>query len=265
MNKNMNKKNTSWGNVAEWYDRHLKGNNDTYHTKIIFPNLLRILGDIKGKKILDLGCGQGMFSELLRDNGAIVTGIDAGKELINIAEENSKRTNEKKTNKVTYYTTSAEDLFMLKHATFDIVVCVLALQNIEYLQKTFDEVKRVLKVNGTFIFVLNHPSFRIPKESSWGIDTTHEVQYRRIDAYMSESQVKIDMTPGNVEDKKYTMSFHRPLQVYVKALSKVGMHIIRLEEWISDKSSEKGPHKKREDKARKEFPLFMCITAKACA
>ena len=85
------------------------------------------------------------------------------------------------------------------------------------------------------------------------------MQYRRVDEYMSESHVRIDMTPGSITDKKFTVSFHRPLQVYVKALTKSGMAITRLEEWVSHRESERGPRKKAEDKSRKEIPLFMCI------
>lgn len=250
---------TSWGGVADWYNKHLEKGDDTYHTKVVFPNMLRILGDVSGKKILDMACGQGIFAERLRDKGAFVTGVDLGKELIAIAEEKSKSVQEKGTHKVVYHVASADDLYMLKDASFDIVVCILALQNIEDIQKTISEAKRVLTQHGKFIFVLNHPSFRNPKQTYWGYNEAENIQYRRVDEYMSESHVRIDMTPGSDVDKKFTVSFHRPLQVYVKALSKNNLMITRLEEWVSHRESERGPKKKAEDKARKEIPLFMCI------
>lgn len=253
---------TSWGGVAEWYDKHLEKSGDTYHEKVIHPNLLRILGSIEGKKVLDLACGQGIFSQQLRDKGAHVTGVDIGKELIALAEEKNKTVKEKGTHKVTFFVSASDDLYMLKDATFDTVVCVLALQNIENLQKTIAEVRRVLKSDGTFLLVLNHPSFRNPKQTQWGYDTEADVQYRRVDEYMSESHVRIDMTPGSVKDKKFTVSFHRPLQVYMKALSKYGFAVTRLEEWVSHRESERGPKKRAEDKSRKEIPLFMYIEAK---
>lgn len=254
---------TSWGKVATWYNKHLEGNDDTYHTKVIFPNLLRILGDVKGRKILDLACGQGILAEKLRDSGAHVTGIDAGKQLIKLAEEKALGIQEKGSHKVVYHVAQAENLPMLKDKSFDVIVCVLALQNIENLQKTVQEAKRVLGPLGRFIFVLNHPSFRNPKVTSWGHSDEDGLQYRRVDEYMSESSVKIDMTPGSIKDKKFTVSFHRPLQVYMKALAKSGLLVTHLEEWTSHKESERGPHKRREDKARREIPLFMCIEAKA--
>lgn len=250
---------TSWGSVADWYNKHLEKGDDTYHAKVIFPNILRILGDVTGKKILDMACGQGIFAEQLRDKGAFVTGVDIAKELITIAEEKSKTVKEKGTHKVIYHTASAEDLFMLKDKSFDIVICILALQNIENLQKTIAEAKRVLTPSGKFIFVLNHPSFRNPKQTYWGYNEADDKQYRRVDEYMSESHVRIDMTPGSTTDKKFTVSFHRPLQVYIKALDKNGFVVAHLEEWISHRESERGPKKKAEDKARKEIPLFMCI------
>ena len=253
---------TSWGPVASWYDDHLEKNGDTYHEKVVYPNLLRILGDLQGKRVLDLACGQGQFSRYMRDKGAFVTGVDLGKELILLAEANNKSVKDTGSHKIVYFNGSADDLYMLKERSFDIVVCVLALQNIEKLQKTIEEVKRVLLPDGVFVFVLNHPSFRNPRLSHWGYDEKEDIQYRRIDQYISESHVKIDMTPGSKTDKKFTVSFHRPLQVYVKALSKYGFCITRLEEWVSHRESQKGPRQKAENRARKEIPLFMCIEGK---
>jgi ubiquinone/menaquinone biosynthesis C-methylase UbiE len=214
-----------------------------------------------------VACGQGVFSRELYSRGAKVVGVDVGKELIAIAEEKEggKVTSIKsKSTKsgIEYHVASADDLYMIKNGSCDIVVCILALQNIENLQKTFDEVSRVLTKSGRFIFVLNHPSFRNPRVTHWGYDEESDTQYRRVDEYMSESHIKIDMTPGSTKDKKFTVSFHRPLQVYVKALTKHGFAITRLEEWVSHKESEKGPKKKAEDRARKEIPLFMCVEAK---
>lgn len=253
---------TSWGSVASWYNEHLEKTGDTYHEKVVYPNLSRVLSDIKGKRILDLACGQGQFSRLIRDQGAFVTGIDLGKELIAIAESHNPSVKEIGTHKIIYHHGSADNLAMIKDATCDIVVCILALQNIENLQKTIDEVYRILAPTGRFVFVINHPSFRNPRKTRWDYDDKEGVQYRRVDEYMSESHVKIDMTPGSKSNKKFTTSFHRPLQIYIKALSKYNFAVTRLEEWVSHRDSEKGPRQKSENNARKEIPLFMCIEAK---
>lgn len=250
---------TSWGGVADWYNKHLEKNDDSYHVKVVFPNILRLLGDVIGKKILDMACGQGIFADQLRDGGAFVTGVDVGKELIKIAETRNESVKSKGTHKIVYHVASADDLSILKDKSLDVVVCILAIQNIENLDKTIKEASRVLVDSGKMYLVINHPSFRNPKQTYWGYNEADDTQYRRVDEYISESRVKIDMTPGSLKDKKFTVSFHRPLQTYVKAFVKSGFAITRLEEWTSHKESEKGPKQRAENKARKEIPMFMCM------
>ena len=132
------------------------------------------------------------------------------------------------------------------------------------MQDVIKEANRVLKPKGQLFIVLNHPAFRIPKDSSWGWDETKKKQYRRLDGYMSETSEQIQMHPGDKPWEK-TTSFHRPLQFYFKTLSKNGLSVTRLEEWVSHKISEEGPKKIAEDKARHEFPLFLFIEAnKTC-
>lgn len=246
---------TSWGRVASWYDTHLEKNDDTYHLKVVYPNLLRLLGEVKGKHILDLACGQGQFSRMLVEAGAFVIGADIGSELIEIAEKKNKETKFS----AHYFVTPSHDLYMVKDKTQDALVCVLAIQNIEKLTETVKEIARVLKGTGRAYIVLNHPAFRNPTNTHWGYDEHEEKQYRRVEEYMSESKIKIDMTPGSKSNKQFTVSFHRPLQVYMKAFAKNGLAVSRLEEWVSHRESENGPRQKAENKSRKEIPLFMAL------
>jgi len=66
------------------------------------------------------------------------------------------------------------------------------------------------------------------------------------------------MHPGDKPWEK-TVSFHRPLQFYFKALNKNNLLVSRLEEWNSHRTSEAGPKKEAEDTARREFPLFLFL------
>lgn len=243
------KSDTSWGGVAEWYDDYL-AQEDTYQSKVILPNLLRMLSPKKGERILDLACGQGFFTGEIKKAGATVIGSDIAPELIVEAKARVPG--------VPFYVAPATKLSFAKDAEFDAVVCVLALQNMEDLQKVLTEVARVLKPNGRFIAVLNHPTFRVLKRSSWEWDEKGKMQYRRVDGYLSGSKVKVDMHPGERGSQK-TISYHRSLQDFFKAFSKTKLAVTRLEEWISHKTSEKGPRQQAEDNARKEIPLFMAL------
>jgi hypothetical protein len=69
------------------------------------------------------------------------------------------------------------------------------------------------------------------------------------------------MHPGD-DPSLHTWSFHRPLQVYMKALNKYGFCISRMEEWISNRQGPKGKRFAAGEKARKEIPLFLFLEAK---
>jgi len=244
---------TSWGHVANWYHDHVSESDDTYHEKIIKPNLLRLLGEIKGKHILDVACGQGYFSRAMHEKGAKVTGIDIAAPLIALAKKQGPVD-------ISYLVASA-DRIPLPDSSFDAAICVLALQNIKNLSGTLAQVASLLKKGAAFAIVLNHPAFRIPRHSQWGFDPDANIQFRRLDAYLSESAHEIRMHPGSAPDI-ITMSYHRPLQLYMKELAKHGFVLAGLEEWISHRVSEKGPRAAAEDRARKEFPLFLLLNAR---
>lgn len=247
------KNETSWGHVANWYHEHVSENVDTYHEKVIKPNLLRVLGDVRGKHVLDVACGQGFFSRALASASARVTGIDIAPQLIALAKKQGSAD-------ISYLVASA-DRIPLPDESFDAAICVLALQNIKNLSGTLAQVASLLKQGGMFAIVLNHPAFRIPRHSEWGFDPDADIQFRRVDSYLSESAHEIRMHPGSAPDV-ITMSYHRSLQLYMKELAKHEFVLAGLEEWISHRVSEKGPRAQAEDRARKEFPLFLMLNAR---
>lgn len=245
----MEKPATSWGGVAEWYEK-LLAEERTYQKEVISPNLLRLMEIKKGEAVLDLACGTGFFAKEFLKKGAKVTGVDISEELIAVAKKNVPGAE--------FTISPADSLPFLKEGSIDKVAIVLAIQNIENMKGVFGECARVLNEQGKLFVVMNHPAFRIPGASSWDWDYEKKVQYRRIERYLSESKEEIAMHPGEDSHKK-TISFHRPLQLYVKALAKAGFCVSRLEEWNSNKKSQPGPRAAMEDRARREFPLFLCF------
>lgn len=245
---------TSWGNEAEWYNDHL-ADDDTYHAKVILPNVLRLIDPKKGQNVLEIGCGEGYFARELAKKGASVMASDISPELIEIGK--------KKGGGVAYKVSDAKDLSWVEAGKYDVALAVLTIQNMEKIDDVMKGVARALTPDGRFIFVLNHPVIRVPKASHWGFDEKEKLQYRRIDSYLSGKKIQIDMHPGKGGKKSVTYSFHRSLQEYMKILRGAGFCITRLEEWISHRTSDSGPRAKAENASRKEFPLFMMIEVRA--
>lgn len=252
MTKKENK--TSWSEDASWYDALLEEGKDTYQKELILPNLSRLLDIKKGERVLDVGCGQGYFSRAVSKEGAVVVGVDISRELISLARTHGGEN-------IQYIVGSAEKLPLAEEVAFDKAIIVLALQNIEGAQVALKEITSRLVIGGKLFMVLNHPGFRIPKESDWYFDEEKKEQGRVVYRYLGEAKQKILMHPSEKGGGSVTYSFHRPLQFYVKSLAKSGFLVSGLEEWNSHKKSSSGPRQKAEDFARKEIPLFMCIEA----
>lgn len=247
-------KDTSWNAVSEWYGDYLDSDNDSYHAKVIAPNLMRLLNIKPDENVLDIACGEGYFSREMAKAGGRVIALDASPNLISIAKQKSDP-------RIDFRVMSAENMSTLPDGHFDKAICVLAIQNIANLNLLVQEIRRVLKPTGVFVAVLNHPTFRVPHQSSWGFDEKTNTQYRRIDRYMSETKEEILMNPGGGKPI-YTISFHRPLQTYFKHFDKAELAVVRLEEWISHKKSEAGPRQKAENTARHEIPMFLALVTK---
>ena len=263
---------TSWDDSADWYADLLENDIDSYQRKVILPNLVRLLSSSKNKNeaLLDLACGSGFFSRELSklgffargpaspkrveeggsSSGGKVVAVDISSQLIEIAKKLSP--------KEISYIVAAADALPFKDKSFDKIVIILALQNMENVDGVLGECERILRPGGEIYVVLNHPILRVPKSSSWGWDEKNKIQYRRIDKYISETKVKIQMHPGDKPDER-TTSFHRPLQYYFKLFDKHNLVVERLEEWLSHKKSQPGPRAKAEDQSRKEIPLFMFL------
>ena len=124
-----------------------------------------------------------------------------------------------------------------------------------------EQTAKHLQLNGTFVIVLNHPAFRIPRQSSWGIDEQNKLQYRKINRYLSPLKIPITAHPGQ-KQSALTWSFHNPISYYISLLTHHGFVVDAFEEWASDKESQKGKTGKMENRSRAEIPLFLAIRAR---
>jgi len=238
--------------VAGWYKKEVGERGNYYHQKVILPNLLRLLNLKPGEKVIDLGCGQGVLGRAIPAE-AEYTGVDAATDLINEAKSLDKNLKHR------YMVGDITEKLSIADK-FNKAVILLTLQNLKRPFKAIENAKNLLKDNGRLFIVINHPCFRIPKHGDWETDREKGVQWRKTDVYMSHLEIPIESSPFDKKDNQITFSYHYPLSTYMEMLSDNGLVIEKIEEWVSDKKSE-GGMAKIEDRARKEFPLFMALVA----
>ena len=245
---------TSWEGASEWYNNLVGSEGHYYHQHVIFPHLLKILKTKKqNQSMLDLGCGQGAFSHVLPKDFDY-DGVDLSSSLIKAAKKSASLPNR------TFHELDLCKPFNL-HKTFTHAAMILSFQNIAEPKVTLQNVKQHLKQGGIFLLVLNHPCFRIPRQSSWEINEDTKIQSRCIDTYMTSMQVPIEVHPGKANSVK-TFSFHYPLSEIFSFLQEAGFIVCNLIELCSDKIST-GKNAKMENRARNEIPLFLTIVAKS--
>ncbi len=245
---------TSWENVAEWYGTHLSAPG-TYQSEVVWPGAMKLLGVGAGKTFLDVACGEGSFAQLISKQGGGVVGIDASPTLVRQAQMKHIR------NAEFFVADASRGTKEIGSLMFDGAAIVLALQNIENMPGVFATVSKLLKKNAPFVIVLNHPAFRIPRQSSWGFEEQRKMMYRRVDSYLEENAIPMQMHPGDAPGVK-TTSYHRPISSYISALSTAGFMVDEMEEWISHKESTSGPKARAENRIRKEIPMFLAIRAR---
>lgn len=244
---------TSWQKIGKWYDETVSEHGHYYHQTLIIPGVMRLLGLTKESALLDLACGQGILSRHLPP-GVSYTGVDLASSLIHAAQQYNPQASYK------FLVGDVTKELPVKQTNFSHAAIILALQNIEEPLKVFKNASKHLEAGGKLIIVLNHPCFRIPRQSSWKVDVDNKVQYRRIDRYMSEMKIPIQTHPGKGKDSPQTWTFHYPLSSITQWLHEAGFVIQQIEEWCSDKESQ-GKAAKMENRSRTEIPLFMTILA----
>lgn len=244
---------TSWNKVGKWYDDSVGEQGHYYHQTLIIPNILKLSNFTPDSSLLDLACGQGIVSRHLPKN-THYTGIDVAPTLIRSARQYNKIQN------FNFVVGDVTKPLPIEKKDFTHATLILALQNIEDPLAVFKNAYKHLKPGAKLIIVINHPCFRIPRQSSWQIDTEKKIQFRRIDRYMTPMKIPIQTHPGQGRESVQTLSFHHPISDYSHWLYEAGFMITLMDEWCSNKVSE-GKAAKMENRSREEFPLFMCLTA----
>lgn len=157
------KSGTSWEKSSGWYNKLVGKSGHYYHEKVIIPGVIRILGLKKGDSLLDIGCGQGVLARAIPKDTPYL-GVDLSYSLIKSAKIEDKIKGHE------YLVMDATKPMSLPKKDFSHATIILALQNMENAQMVFKNAAAHLKPGAKLVVVLNHPMFRIPRQSGWDVN-----------------------------------------------------------------------------------------------
>ncbi|MFC2092839.1 class I SAM-dependent methyltransferase [Bacteroidota bacterium] len=224
--------------IRSWDDKSIEwdiwigeegDNNRIYNSD---PILWEMLGDVNGKIILDVGCGNGYLAVKMAKAGAKVTGVDVSENMILYANEKARKEKEKKDLGIIFLCDSCSNLETQQDDFFDIVVSNYVLMDVSDVENAIKSFYRVLKKGGVCINIFSHPCFGssiLPERLE-----DNSVRFTWTSSYFDSLKFKQEWGPFKTE----FISFHRPLSFYFKIFKDAGFNVIDFQEPVVDNNSE---------------------------
>jgi ubiquinone/menaquinone biosynthesis C-methylase UbiE len=204
----------SWNAIGESWALHADTND--YRNFFLMPRMLEMLGDVSGRRILDLGCGEGGYSRELKRRGANIIGVDGSERLIRIARDRASS----ESLDIQFICANANALDTIADNSCELVVAAMSLMDVEDFPGAVREIRRVLCDGGSLFMSITHPCFS-PRIAEWerNPDDKHHLLFFKVDRYFDRE----------VWEERITKAFsapvlrrHRTLEDYVQVLLRGG-------------------------------------------
>lgn len=206
---------TNYDSIAEPFIAHA-GRPDSWNNLYERPYMIGKLPPLSDKKVLDIGCSTGFYTEYALEHGATVTAVDASLILINKLAEKVGSEN------VRFHCADiGQPMPFLESESFNVVIASLVLDYVKDWSTLFDELYRMLKKNGSLHATFCHPLasyLHIKPESYYDFKLVEDVWGRD-----SANLFKIHY-------------YIRPLQEILRPILNSRFRIETIEEMLPDKS-----------------------------
>lgn len=190
--------------------QQMRERRDGVHEYVVRPAITALLPDMSGKRVLDVGCGDGWFCRLAATRGAAsVLGIDASERMLKLARERTAD------NRIRYQRLFIEDS-ALEPASMDVAVSVLALHYVADIAAVLQSITTALAPGGTAILIFEHPIETAPPNDPRLVEVEGSMVWPLRD-YFAEGQRRRQWWIEGVE------YYHRTVSSYVNALIEAGL------------------------------------------
>jgi 2-polyprenyl-3-methyl-5-hydroxy-6-metoxy-1,4-benzoquinol methylase len=199
--------------AQEWWDYsadgwlELMGKEDRNRVHLLDPVMLELAGDVVGKDVLDVGCGEGRFCRMLSRRGASTVGVDPTQKLLDAARS--------KHPEGVYHLARGESL-PFEVASFDLVISYIVLIDITDFRSAIREMARVLRPGGCLLIANLNP-FATTRERAWYQDENGKKLHLAVEEYFTERSLHAKWGKVSIDQ------WHRPLEAYMTALIGAGL------------------------------------------
>jgi SAM-dependent methyltransferase/O-antigen ligase len=210
-----------WNRAAQEYSSFIGRDGDFVRQSIINPYIGTQIDRASGKKVLDLGCGEGYLARLFQSNGFVFTGVDISQELLNHARE-------KKTPGVLIQADICDELH-LKKEKFDIVIVNMVLMDVNDISLVYQNSFKQLSTGGRLVVTILHPACGRPA-GKWHKTLTDKILRRdpfiRLDSYGQE----FSRSESIIGLRTVTKVYHRSMADYIQSGISVGFNLDNVSE-----------------------------------
>lgn len=224
----MKKVNTSFGRAAIGWDK-TNGNVGNWRSNPALLDLLKLLGNLKGKRVYDIACGNGLLSRKMITLGAKeVWASDIAPEMIEIAQNNYNAQG------IKYLVREASDFRKIPKNYFDGIAIHQGIFYIYDLDLLFKGIQKVLKPGGSVVFTMLHPLFPLAREDM-GATTAMGHNFVGLKTFYNylKPHTKLIKKTWPVGKKTVSVSYYsysRPLESYINSLGKNGLYVSEIKE-----------------------------------
>jgi SAM-dependent methyltransferase len=211
-----------------------------------WPALLALLPDLRGARVVDLGCGFGWFCRFARGQGAAnVLGLD-------LSENMLARARSGPSDAAIAYARADLEALDLPDAAFDLAYSSLAFHYVADLAGLLAAVHRALAPGGRLVFSVEHPIYMAPTRPGWSVDAAGRRTWP-VDRYLVEGPRSTDWLAKGV------LKHHRTIGTTLNALIRQGFAIDHVEEWAPTEAQIAARPELAEELDR---PMFLLVAAR---
>ena len=199
-----------WSASADAWDRAVS--EDINRIGLLDSRALRLMGDVAGLRVLDVGCGEGRFVRMLRERGADAEGLDPVIRLIELAAHRSPE--------AYWHLGTAEKMSLTGYGW---VVCYLSLIDVADLEKAVASCARALNPGGRLLNV-TLSAFATSRPKAYEDDPVSGKQRIPVEDYMTCKAQRLSWKDIEI------VNFHRPLGHQLMAFVNQGLRLAHYEE-----------------------------------